>query len=465
MLMKGFEIAIPSYFMYGEDNKLLFQLTTVLRSGQAFKYAFPSLILILYIVGFVLGRSYGWIGVAILNVREHLTMKSVARRNSGSSDGETPWDDRGLVVIPKYPSGSKGTKGSSQDSKNPVEPTGLPALLALRSKNKENRKLINTKVMDLVTDLDILVAAYSKMKSKPGKITPGTNNLTLDGSDVEWPLLKTLPKELNTGEFQFKPARKVLIPKANGGTRPLGLASSRDKIVQEAMRMILEAVFEDSFSNHSHGFRPGKGCHTALNEIKLRFGSVSWFIEGDISKWFDSFDHKLLVAAVSTRIKDQVFIDLLHKARKAGYIDSVDAKGPLTKGTTTASIISPILCNIYLHALDQWLEDYASGFDKGTKRRQNPEYTRLTRGGSKQDPEDRRQRLKYIHDNRIRQFDYSDTSFKRMRFVRYADNILIGVIGSKKDCLKISSDLENFLKERLRPNGPLANQNHSCHIR
>jgi group II intron reverse transcriptase/maturase len=293
--------------------------------------------------------------------------------------------------------------------------------------------------MDILVDVDILVAAYAKIKSKKSNMTPGTDNQTLDGLDIEW--FKLLSKQLSTGEFKFKP---LLITKPNYGTRPLGIASPRDKIVQEALRMILEAVFEDSFSVHSHGFRAGKSCHTALKEIKRRFGSVSWFIEGDIRQCFDSFDHRLLVTAVATRIRDQAFLDLIYKALKAGYINPANDFLSLDKGTPQGSIVSPILCNIYLHALDKWLEEYTATFDR---RRHNKEYTRLTRGNSKLDKESRRLRF---HENRIRLFDYSDTSFKRMRFVRYADDILIGVIGSKEDCIKIRDDLAFFLKEKLK---------------
>jgi group II intron reverse transcriptase/maturase len=395
----------------------------------------------LYVVGPALGRLYGWIGVANINVREHLSMKSVTRGNSGSSDGGNSWDDRGPVVMPK------GTKGSSQGSNKPPKPTGLEALIAIRSQNKEYHEYINTKVMDILVDVDILVAAYAKIKSKKSNMTPGTINQTLDGLDIEW--FKLLSKQLSTGEFQFKPSRRILIPKPNGGTRPLGIASPRDKIVQEALRMVLEAVFEDSFSVHSHGFRAGKSCHTALKEIKHRFGSVSWFIEGDIRQCFDSFDHRLLVTAVATRIRDQAFLDLIYKALKAGYINPANIYLSLDKGTPQGSIVSPILCNIYLHALDKMLEEYTATFDKGNRRRHNPEYTRLARGYSKLDKESRRLRLKYIHENRIRLLYYSDTSFKRMRFVRYADDILIGVIGSKEDCIKIRDDLALFLKEKL----------------
>lgn len=151
----------------------------------------------------------------------------------------------------------------------------------------------------------------------------------------------------------------------------MGIASPRDKIVQGAMLLILEAIFEPSFLTHSHGFRPNKGCHTALKEVKNTFTAVNWFIEGDISKCFDTFDHKLLVQIISQRITDKSFIDLLHKALKAGYMFQGQFYSP-NIGTPQGSIISPILCNILLHHLDEFVLDIQKNFTIGTRRKTNP---------------------------------------------------------------------------------------------
>jgi group II intron reverse transcriptase/maturase len=280
-------------------------------------------------------------------------------------------------------------------------------------------------------------------------MTTGTDKETLDGINLAW--FKRISRELHTGEFQFRPGRRVLLPKPYGGIRPLGVASPRDKIVQEAMRMVLDAVFGNNFSESSHGFRSNKSCHTALKEIQLKFGGVNWFIEGDISKCFDTFNHNLLIKAVARRITDQPFLDLLYKALKAGYIDPRGAFHRHELGTPQGSTISPILCNIYLDNLDRWVESYAKEFNTGSKRRrQNPEYTRLVRGNAGLSYEERRKRLGFIHEKGIRPMLAKDPSFKRLKYVRYADDFLIGVTGSKFDCLKVVKDLRQFLNDELK---------------
>lgn len=137
------------------------------------------------------------------------------------------------------------------------------------------------------------------------------------------------------------------------------------------MLLILEAIFEPSFLTHSHGFRPNKGCHTALKEVKNTFSAVNWFIEGDISKCFDTFDHKLLVHLISKRITDKGFIDLLHKALRAGYMFQGQFFSP-DIGTPQGSIVSPILCNILLHNLDLFILDLQKDFTVGIRRKLNP---------------------------------------------------------------------------------------------
>lgn len=165
-------------------------------------------------------------------------------------------------------------KGSRYISTKVSLPAGFDKLGKLRELNTLYTNFVNIKVLDLICDTDILIAAYSKLKSSPGNMTPGMDSETLDKIDNSW--FENLKKALRTNSFQFRPARRVEIPKPNGkGTRPLGIASPRDKIVQGAMLLILEAIFEPSFLIHAHGFRPGKGCHTALKEIKGTFTSVN----------------------------------------------------------------------------------------------------------------------------------------------------------------------------------------------
>lgn len=187
-------------------------------------------------------------------------------RNLGSSDRRNPWDDGGSVV--------GKTKGAREFSTKASIPTGLEKLGNLRKINTNDKTLVNVKMLNLLSDKDILMAAYTKLKSSPGNMTPGVDSETLDGLDLE--SFSKLSRDLNSNKFQFRPARRLEIPKASGkGTRPLGIASPRDKIVQGAMLLILEAIFEPTFSTHSHGFRPNRGCHSALGEIKRTFTATN----------------------------------------------------------------------------------------------------------------------------------------------------------------------------------------------
>lgn len=200
-------------------------------------------------------------------------------------------------------------------------------------------------------------------------MTPGITPTTLDGFSIE--VIEEIIEKLKDESFSFSPGRRVMIPKASGGQRPLTVAPPRDKIVQEVMRMILEAIFESSFSPNSHGFRPGKGCHSALRQIFTTFGVASWYIEGDISQCFPSIDHEILIKILLRRIKDERFINLIRKSLKAGYFEFGEYKHSLI-GTPQGSIISPILSNIYLNEFDKFIKELILSFSKGDKPRGNP---------------------------------------------------------------------------------------------
>jgi len=334
----------------------------------------------------------------------------------------------------------------SYSSKNEM-PAGIKELGQLIEENKLDQAKINTNVSKIVSNINVLKQAYNNIKKKTGGDTPGVDNETLDGLTEEW-FIK-VQKEINTGNLKFKPARRIEIPKANGGTRSLGIASPRDKIIQEAMKLVLEAIYEPTFLECSHGFRPGKGCHTAMNYLKMKNGERKWFIEGDISKCFDSFDQKILVRILEKRIKDQVFMDLIYKALKAGYIDFKKIYHKTGIGTPQGSIISPILCNIYLHNLDEWMMEYIKGFEKGTRRRTNPEHHKVVRNLkgvelAKAHKELRKKKIPTTMPN--------EENYKRLSYVRYADDFLIGVIGKHQDCKKIRTDISEFLKTKLNVN-------------
>jgi len=248
--------------------------------------------------------------------------------------------------------------------------------------------------------------------------------------------------------------------------RPLGIPTADDRIVQEAARMILAAIYEPVFSEHSHGFREGRSCHTALEEIRKVWTGVKWLIEVDVRGFFDNIDHEILLGLLARRIDDPRFIGLIGTMLRAGCMD--DWKFERTySGTPQGGVISPLLANIYLHELDQFMEEMRVGFDRGKKRRANPPYTACTdqiaklrkeidairaKGADEAEVRVRMDRIKVIAKERriIPSGDPIDPNFHRLRYCRYADDFLVGVIGSKADAVQIMADIQRFLADRLK---------------
>ena len=206
-------------------------------------------------------------------------------------------------------------------------------------------------------------------------MTAGSDGNTIDGMSLK--RIEKLIGALKNESYQPNPARRTYIPKKNGKLRPLGIPSFDDKLVQEVIRMMLEAMYEEYFENTSHGFRPRRSCHTALIQVQKNFTATKWFVEGDIEGFFDNINHDVLIGILKERIADERFIRLIRKFLKAGYIeDWVFHK--TYSGTPQGGIISPILANIYLDKLDKYMKEYAEKFDKGIKRKMNPEYKRYS---------------------------------------------------------------------------------------
>jgi group II intron reverse transcriptase/maturase len=323
------------------------------------------------------------------------------------------------------------------------------AIRKLRWLEEKCRKDGNFEARDiykLMYNKTLYEIAYQNLKSKPGDMTPGITPTTLDGFSSE--VISDIINEMKKDSFQFTPGRRVMIPKASGGERPLTVAPPRDKIVQEVMRMILEVIYEPVFSSNSHGFRPFKSCHTALKQIFQTFGVASWYIEGDISKCFDSFDHELMIQIIRRKIKDERFVRLIIKSIKAGYFEFKEYRHSIT-GTPQGSIISPILCNIYLNEFDKFVENLANSFSKGKSPRGNPLWISYRNKKSRTDsiPE----KLKY-HKLMLKvpSKDLMDPNYKKLVYVRYADDWILGIRGSYKDCEDILSQIKSFLQEDLK---------------
>ena len=306
---------------------------------------------------------------------------------------------------------------------------------------------------------ELFYVAYQKIASNGGSTTKGSDGRSID--EMSLARIETLIASLKDESYQPHPSRRVHIPKKNGKTRPLGIPAFEDKLVQEVVRMILEAIYEGHFETTSHGFRPKRSCHTALLHIQKTFSGAKWFIEGDIKGFFDNIDHDVLVQILRERISDDRFIRLIRKFLKAGYVEDWTFHNTYS-GTPQGGIVSPILANIYLDKLDKYVKEYIRHFDKGTKRRSGKESNDLTNERKRTVRKLRKvkdgaekaalvARLKAIEQERAAfpSGDEMDGSYRRLKYIRYADDFILGVIGSKEDALRIKEDIKSFLSESL----------------
>lgn len=225
--------------------------------------------------------------------------------------------------------------------------------------------------------------------------------------------------------------------------------------------MILEAIYEGSFDMNSHGFRPKRSCHTALRQIQRTFNGARWFIEGDIKGFFDNIDHGVMISILEKRISDERFLRLIRKFLNAGYLEDWTYHKTYS-GTPQGGIISPMLANIYLDQLDRYVREYIQRFDKGKERADNPERIKFEYGKrlavlKLEKVKDKEQRKFIVKE--IKAYDKGraaiscgvdmDENFRRLKYVRYADDFLCAVIGTKAEAETIKQDIKVFLQEKL----------------
>lgn len=306
--------------------------------------------------------------------------------------------------------------------------------------------------------------AYEKISRNKGALTPGVDGKTFDGMSLE--RLAGIARRVADGSYRFRPVRRVFIPKDNGKTRPLGIPTVDDRLVQEAVRTILEAIYEPVFRKESHGFRRGRSCHTALKDIKHAWTGCKWLVEVDVRGFFDNIDHDVLLGLLRKRIDDEKFIGLIAGMLKAGYMEDW-VYGRTYSGTPQGGIASPLLANIYLHELDLFMARMKADFDKGRERRPYQRYValewrirrrrrkieRLRAEGADQAKIDAiLAEIKAIGKERrsVPAVDPMDPTFRRLRYCRYADDFLIGVIGSKREARDVMASVERFLTEALK---------------
>jgi retron-type reverse transcriptase len=240
----------------------------------------------------------------------------------------------------------------------------------LRERGK--RGLPCTQLYRQLFNPQLYLLAYGRIYANKGAMTAGVTQETVDGMSLG--KIGRIIDAMRHERYRFRPVRGVYIPKKNGKTRPLGLPTWSDKLVGEVVRLLLEAYYEPTFSDHSHGFRPGRGCHTALREVANTWTGTSWFIEGDIADCFGSFDHSILLSIVGEKIRDNRFLRLLHTMLQAGYLEDWTWNATLS-GAPQGGVASPVLSNIYLHRLDEFVETVLiPDYTRGRLRARNPEY-------------------------------------------------------------------------------------------
>jgi len=297
---------------------------------------------------------------------------------------------------------------------------------------------------------NLYLTAYGRIYRNAGATTPGTIAETVDGMSLA--KIDTIIEALRFERYRWTPVKRTYIPKKNGKLRPLGLPTWSDKLLQEVLRLLLEAYYDVQFSDRSHGFRPRRGCHTALTEIYHGWVGTKWLIEGDIRGCFDNLDHTVLVSILAENIHDHRFLALIRSLLAAGYLEDWRFHETLS-GSPQGGIVSPILSNIYLDKLDRFVEEMlCPTYQQGERRCPNPAYVRLR---------SQRQRLKkqghyeearalFRQMQQLPSLDPADPDYRRLRYVRYADDTLLGFIGPRHEAEAIKRQLQAFLRDTLK---------------
>jgi group II intron reverse transcriptase/maturase len=296
----------------------------------------------------------------------------------------------------------------------------------------------------------LYLLAYGRIYANQGAMTPGVTQETVDG--MSQAKIGRIIDAIRHERYRFAPVRRVHIPKKNGKTRPLGLPTWSDKLVGEVVRLLLEAYYEPAFSDRSHGFRPRRGCHTALREIAHTWTGTAWFIEGDIADCFGSLDHDLMVKILAERIHDNRFLRLVRNMLTAGYLE--DWKwGATLSGAPQGGVASPILSSIYLHKLDEFVEMVLiPEYTRGGRRARNPAYLNLQNQLAKARRRGDRAQARKLRREMVSlpSADPDDPGYRRLRYCRYADDHLLGFTGPKAEAEEIKQRLAQFLRDELR---------------
>jgi len=318
----------------------------------------------------------------------------------------------------------------------------------IRERGKKGLPL--ERVYRMLFNPELYLIAYAKLYGNDGAMTPGTNGETVDGMSLG--KINAIIEHLRYERYRWSPARRVYIPKKNGKKRPLGIPPWSDKLLQEVMRMILSAYYEPKFADNSHGFREGRGPHTALRDIRETWTGTSWFIEGDIKGCFDNVDHQVLLDILARDIQDNRFIRLIKYMLEAGYMEDWRYNNTYS-GTPQGGVISPLLANVYLNGLDLYVnQTLIPKWTKGSKRKENPEYGRLRKQEMRLRKKGEKEEAKAVRKEyqKLPSVDIRDEGYGRLRYVRYADDFLLGFVGSKAEAEEIKEEIGTFLQDHLK---------------
>jgi len=342
----------------------------------------------------------------------------------------------------------------------------LDRLIAINKLSQKDPKWIHKDIFRILKKDEIWIAAYEKLKSNKGALTPDITPETMDGMSLE--RLKRLKNQVCSENYRFQTVKLTYIPRPDGRKRPLGLPTANDKIVQEVMRMILEAIYKPIFSELSFGFRSGLGCHDALYHVEQRFRWVDYIVEGDIEQAYPTIDHHILINILEKRIDDPRFIRLTWKLLGCGVLDEeriIWSK----KGVPQGSIVSPILANIYYHELDEYVKKLKSQYEtdgNNNKRLKSKAYKSFEYKINKVFKEmntyevqslERQKLAKQLKKLRAERLKVEGLKVKvtRIEYVRYADDWMIGVSGDRKlasDIKELISDfMKNSLEQKIHP--------------
>ena len=296
----------------------------------------------------------------------------------------------------------------------------------------------------------LYLLAYGRIYANKGAMTPGATRETVDGMSMR--KIERIIDAMRHERYRFAPVRRVSIPKPRGGSRPLGLPTWSDKLVGEVVRLLLEAYYEPVFSDRSHGFRPGKGCHTALREIANTWAGTTWFIEADIADCFGSLGHRRMLEILRENIHDERFLRLVSGMLTAGYLEDW-TYGATLSGVPQGGTASPILSNIYLHKLDMFVDQVLiPEYTRGRLRHRSLAYRKVERELAKARRRGDRERARVLRRQLLSlpSQDPDDPGYRRLRYLRYADDHLLGFAGPKAEAQQIRDRLAEFLHDDLK---------------